>query len=428
VVARPEPSGIPYADVESVVSEALTLDAGRESSADLRGARPDARGLRVALFSGNYNYTRDGANQALNRLVGYLLASGAAVRVYSPTTATPAFEPVGDLVSVPSIPVPGRGEYRLALGLPRRLREDIRAFAPTVFHLSAPDLLGLRARNFARALGVPVVSSIHTRFETYLAYYGLGWLTGKVEAYLQSFYRGCDALLPPNAPMGELLAQQLPDAPIRLWPRGVDRVQFSPERRSSAWRTAVGLRPDDVAVLFLGRVVQEKGLGILADTFARLDQRVRPLIIGDGPARAWLQERLPNAIFTGFLTGDDLGQAVASAEVMFNPSLTETFGNATLEAMACGLPIVAAPAPSTRNLIQHGREGLVAETHDAAAYAAALLQLAADPELRGRMGRAARETSRRFDWDACCSHVLSCYREFGGLPAAARTAGAHAGG
>ena len=387
----------------------------------------DVEGLRVALFSGNYNYTRDGANQALNRLVGYLLAGGAAVRVYSPTTATPAFEPVGDLVSVPSIPVPGRGEYRLALGLPSRLREDIRAFAPTVVHLSAPDLLGLRARNFGRSLGVPVVSSIHTRFETYLAYYGLGWLTPRAEAYLRGFYGGCDALMPPNAPMGELLAQQLPNAPIRYWPRGVDREQFSPMRRSEAWRSSVGLAQDEVAVLFLGRVVQEKGLSVLAETFARLDGRVRPLIIGDGPARAWLQERLPRAIFAGFLTGEALGQAVASAEVMFNPSLTETFGNATLEAMASGLPIVAAPAPSTRNLIQHGREGLVAEAHDAASYAAALLQLTEDTGLRARMGRAARETSKRFDWDASCDHVVAAYREFGGLPAAAGAASAHGG-
>ena len=409
------------------MGQAPAIEAMREPLAEEPAPRPDGRGLRVALFSGNYNYTRDGANQALNRLVGYLLAVGAAVRVYSPTTVTPAFPPVGDLVSVPSVPVPGRGEYRLALGLPRRLRDDIRAFAPTVVHLSAPDLLGLRARNFARALGVPVVSSIHTRFETYLAYYGLGWLTARAEAYLRGFYGGCDALLPPNAPMGELLAQQLPNAPIRYWPRGVDREQFSPRRRSAAWRSSVGLGPDDVAVLFLGRVVQEKGLAILAETFARLDGRVRPLIIGDGPARPWLQDRLPHAIFAGFLTGDALGQAVASAEVMFNPSLTETFGNATLEAMASGLPIVAAPAPSTRNLIQHGREGLVAEAHDAGAYAAALLQLADDEGARARMGRAARETSGRFDWDASCAHVLSVYREFGGLPAASEAASAHAG-
>jgi len=395
------------------------MEAMREPAAEWAAAQPDMAGLRVALFSGNYNYTRDGANQALNRLVSYLLAHGAAVRVYSPTTATPAFEPAGDLVSVPSLPIPGRGEYRVALGLPRRLREDIRAFAPTVIHLSAPDLLGLQARNFGRALGIPVVSSIHTRFETYLAYYGLGWLQARAERYLAGFYGGCDALLPPNAQMGQLVTEQAPGAQVRVWPRGVDREQFSPRRRSAAWRSAAGLGPDEVAVLFLGRVVQEKGLVVLAETFARLQGKVRPVIVGDGPARGWLESHLPGAIFTGFLTRTALAEAVASTDLIFNPSLTETFGNATLEAMAAGLPVIAPRAPSTDNLIRHGREGLVVETPDAASYVDAILRLAEDPELRGQMGRAACETSRRFDWDACCARVVAAYREFGGWPAAA---------
>src|SRR4029453_3460777 len=123
------------------MQHAQSADELRAPSPTCAQALGDARGLRVALFSGNYNYTRDGANQALNRLTGFLLERGASVRVYSPTPATPAFEPVGELVSVPSIAIPGRGEYRLGLGLPRRLREDVRAFAPTVVHLSAPDLL-----------------------------------------------------------------------------------------------------------------------------------------------------------------------------------------------------------------------------------------------------------------------------------------------
>src|SRR6185436_5553561 len=99
-----------------------------------------------------------------------------------------------------------------------------------------------------------------------------------------------------------------------------DHDRFAPARRSPAWRAAIGLRPDEIAVLFLGRLVQEKGLGELAQTFARLDGRVRPLIVGDGPARAWLEARLPRAIFTGFLMGEDLARAVASADLMFNPS------------------------------------------------------------------------------------------------------------
>ena len=129
----------------------------------------DPRDLRLALFSGNYNYVRDGANQALNRLVGYLLRQGAHVRVYSPTVDQPAFAPTGDLVSVPSMPVPGRPEYRIPLALPPRVRRDMADFAPNVVQIASPDVVAHRAVTWARNRGIPAIASVHTRFETYLS-------------------------------------------------------------------------------------------------------------------------------------------------------------------------------------------------------------------------------------------------------------------
>ena len=129
----------------------------------------DASDLRIALVTGNYNYVRDGANQALNRLVEYLLRQGAQVRAYSPTVAEPAFEPTGDLVSVPSIAAPGRGEYRLPLSLTPRVRLDLARFAPNIVHVASPDFVSHRAVSWARRRAIPSVASVHTRFETYLA-------------------------------------------------------------------------------------------------------------------------------------------------------------------------------------------------------------------------------------------------------------------
>ena len=126
--------------------------------------------MRIALFSGNYNYLREGANQALNILVRHLEEqAGCTVRVYSPVTDTPAFEPAGTLVPVPSITLPKRTEFRLALNLPREIREDVRRFQPDLIHVSTPDILGTRAQTFAKQLGVPIVASMHTRFATYRA-------------------------------------------------------------------------------------------------------------------------------------------------------------------------------------------------------------------------------------------------------------------
>src|SRR5688500_17793911 len=132
--------------------------------------------LRVALFTGNYNYVRDGANQALNRLVGYMLGKGAAVRIYSPRVERPAFPSVGKVIGIPAVPLPGRAEYRVPLMIPPGVRRDIRRFNPTIFHVASPELLGHRAVSLARNMDLPVVASVHTRFETYPRYYGLTFM------------------------------------------------------------------------------------------------------------------------------------------------------------------------------------------------------------------------------------------------------------
>ncbi|MEG8223714.1 glycosyltransferase family 1 protein, partial [Sphingomonas sp. HH69] len=300
----------------------------------------DASGLRVALFSGNYNYVRDGANQALNRFVSYLLRQGAAVRVYAPTTDTPAFEPAGDLVSTPSFPVPGRKEYRVPYRMSVQVRRDLKAFQPNLIHLSSPDPLNHRALSWARDHGLPTVASVHTRFETYPRYYGLAFLEPVIESMLRRFYRRCDAIVAPSDSMAQLLREQRMSYDVGIWTRGIDRDIFNPGRRSLEWRQSVGIEDDAPVIGFIGRLVMEKGLDVFSDAIDQLAARgVRHqvLIVGEGPAREWFQNRLPNAVFTGFQGGPDLGRAVASMDMLFNPSVTETFGNVTLEAMACGL-------------------------------------------------------------------------------------------
>ena len=267
-------------------------------------------GLRIALFSGNYNMTVDGANKALNRLVEYLQRQGATVRVYSPTTDEPAFEPQGTLVSLPSIAIPTRGEYRLALGLSDAVRRDLQAFAPHVLHIASPDFAARAAVRWARGRGIPVLASVHTRFETYPRYYHLGFLEGALEEWIRGLYRRCDALVTPSAGMVEVLREQGMNDDISLWERGVDRELFNSGRRDLAWRRGHGIADDDVAIGFLGRLVMEKGLDAFVDTIAELRRRGVPhkvLVIGDGPARACFEEQLPGAAFVGFQQGADLG-------------------------------------------------------------------------------------------------------------------------
>ncbi|HJQ16705.1 MAG TPA: glycosyltransferase family 1 protein [Allosphingosinicella sp.] len=389
------------------------------NSIAMRQAEPDTAPqsqLRIALFSGNYNIVRDGANKALNRLVDFLLERGAAVRIYSPTTDRPAFAPSGDLVSVPSLPIPRRSDYRLALGLTAAIRADIRRFRPTHFHLSCPDLLGTQAQMFARELGVPVVASMHTRFETYFRYYGLGFLAPLVERRLRKFYARSDLVLAPNAPIAAELRAGGFARQIRIWGRGVDRELFNPSRRSRQWRRARGFAEDEIVILFFGRLVREKGLGQFEAAIAELRRRghrIRPLVVGDGPERAGLEARLGDAVFTGHLEGPALAEAVASADILVNPSLTEAFGNVILEAMASGLAVVSADASSARALIGDHAAGMLVARDDAGAYADAVEQLIRSPSRRRLLAAAAVLASAAFTWSDVLGSVLDCYVAMG---------------
>ena len=368
--------------------------------------------IRVALVSGNYNGVRDGANGALNRLVDYLLGQGVHVRVYSPTVDEPAFEATGDLVSLPSVPFPGRSEYRLSLGLPPRIRKDLAEFDPNIVHISAPDISGHRAVTWARNRGIPAVASVHTRFDTYLAYYGFGNLEPLARAIMRRIYRRCDAILAPAESTAAVLEAQRMNRFISIWSRGIDRALFNSKRRSLEWRRSKGISDDEFVVLFLGRIVMEKALDVFSDAVDLLGSRGvkhRVLVIGDGPAQPWFEERLPGAVFTGHLAGEELACAVASSDVLLNPSITEAFGNVTLEAMASSLPVVAVDSTGATNLVRDGVTGVLTDPGDADAIADALADYASSPELRRKHGKAGLAIAKTHDWDQINSAVLKTY-------------------
>jgi glycosyltransferase involved in cell wall biosynthesis len=370
--------------------------------------------MRIALFSGNYNYVREGANQALNKMVGLAERQGHEVRVYSPVTDTPAFEPEGKLVPVPSVRLPVRGEFRLALGIPKGIRRDIAGFSPEVLHVSTPDILGTRAQTLAKRMGAPIVASLHTRFETYFEHYGAGWAKPLAEAHLRRFYRRADhVLVPTPATIGEIKALRGDDH-VSLWSRGVDRKRFNPARRDAGWRRSKGWDDQDVVLLFFGRLVLEKGTEEFVRVVRRLsDQgiKVRALAVGEGPARNAF-DSLGGAVLTGHLDNEALGRAVASADILLQPSRTEAFGNVVLEAMASGLAVVCADADSARALVEDGGTGLL--YRDEGEAVAAIAELAREPQKRKTLGMAAREASAQFDWDAASQSVLDTYRKVAG--------------
>ena len=374
--------------------------------------KPLCRPRRIALFSGNYNYVMDGPVRALNKLVAYLESQGVEVLVFAPTAKVAAFEHKGKLVSVPSVALPGRGEYRLGLGLPRSVRKKLKAFAPDLIHLAAPDILGHRALTWAERNGVPAVASFHTRFDTYPRYYKMAWLEKYVTAAMRRFYQRCEEIYAPSPCMAEILQEQNMARSIGIWSRGVDTKLFNPSRRSTQWRREHGIQDEEQVITFVGRVVLEKGLDIFADTIDLLKKRghsVRALVVGDGPEREAFQARMPDAVFTGYLNGEDLATAYASSDIFFNASVTETFGNVTLEAMACGLPAVCADATGSRSLVKHGVNGFLAKDVTASAFAERLGQILSNPDLSAQMAAASHDRSQAYLWNRILADLYHQY-------------------
>ena len=367
----------------------------------------------MALFTGNYNYIKDGVALTLNRLVAFLEKRGVPVLVFAPVAETPAFESVGELVPVPSFAIPTRKEYRIATGLPAAQRKRLEAFRPTLFHIAVPDILGYQALKLAERWNVPVVASYHTRYDTYLRFYGLGVFEKLGQRYMRNFYNRVRRVYPPSESMAEIIRQDGQSQHVEVWARGVDSELFSPDKRDMAWRRSLGMADDEVAVSFAGRLVKEKNVAIytrVMNALAAKGLKVKPLVIGDGPEMTAMRAGLRNGVFAGFLHGEHLARAYASSDIFFFPSESETFGNVTLEAMASGLPAVNAIASGSNSLVTEGETGHLVSARDEQGLAAKLEALVQDESLRNKMGAAARQRALTFSWDHILSGLLDSYR------------------
>lgn len=378
--------------------------------------------IRIALFTGNYNYIKDGVSLTLNRLVAYLQSKGIEVLIFAPTSKKPALEHAGKLISVPSVPMPvgGRDEYRVTTGISAKAEAELENFNPTLVHIATPDLLGYKALKWAIKNRVQVVSSYHTHFTSYLNYYKLSFLEPLAWRYLSWFYGKCTQVYVPSQSMiDELLSHDF-EPNMKIWTRGVDTELFSPQKRDWKWRRSCGFRDDEIVVTFVSRLVWEKELDTYVYAVKQLQStnpKVRALVVGEGPAKSDLKKQLPNAVYTGFLDGDDLARAYASGDIFLFPSHTETFGNVTLEAMSCGLPCLVADAIGSKSLVENGVNGFLAKPGNKRDFAAKLALLVKDEPLRNEMKRTSREKALQYDWNKINGALLKYYEQALKLPA-----------
>jgi glycosyltransferase involved in cell wall biosynthesis len=370
-------------------------------------------GLRLALFSDTYPPQVNGVSRTLARLADAIRARGGAVRVFC--TDDPDAVPHPDIVRYPSTPFWAYPQLQMALPRFPRAKAELTEWRPTLVHAATPFGVGLSGRHAARALGLPFVTSYHTSLSAYARFYHLGALSEPGWAFLRWFHNsGRRTYCPTVAIQREIEVHQFTHTAI--WSRGVETARFSPRFRSTDLRAQLGADDDTLLVTYVGRIAAEKGLPVLAKTIREvLDKRgtrkVRFALAGDGPYMAEMQALVPaDVTFVGMLGGDALSQFYASGDVFVFPSVTDTFGNVLMEAMASGVPIIGAEAGPTRELVGDDR-GVLFPDADHAACAQAILAMADDTPRRRAMAQAGQAYASARSWDVIFDDLVADYQQ-----------------
>jgi glycosyltransferase involved in cell wall biosynthesis len=374
---------------------------------DLPAAR---RCLRLAVVTETYPPEVNGVAMTVARLVEGLRERGHDLQLVRPRQQ--AAEEAGrahrfDEVLMRGLPIPRYPQLKMGLPARRALVERWMRHRPDLVHIATEGPLGWSALQAAALLKLPVTSDFRTNFHAYSKHYGVGWLHKPILAYLRKFHNRTQCTMVPTTALKRDL-DGLGFERVQVVARGVDTDRFSPAHRRAELRAAWGAGPDTLVVACVGRLAPEKNLGLLLAAFEAI-RRERPdsrlLLVGDGPARAELQARCPEAVFAGMRTGDELAAHYASADAFVFPSVTETFGNVTPEAMASGLAVLAYDYAAASQLIRHGENGLLARLGDAPGFVAQATRLAAERPLAARLGAQARLTTQSHQWSQVIGQV-----------------------
>jgi glycosyltransferase involved in cell wall biosynthesis len=363
-----------------------------------------AAALHIAVVTETYPPEVNGVAMTTGRLLDGLVRRGHRVMLVRPRQGRADHARDSRSFSemlVRSVPLPQYAGLRIGLPATASLTRLWARERPQIVHIVTEGPLGRSALLAARRLHIPVSSAFHTNFHSYSKHYGFGLLTPVVAAYLRRFHNqaGCTFVA-----THELEAQlaQVGYRGLKVIARGVDTELFTPARRSAELRRSWGARDDDIVVVYVGRLAPEKNMPVVFSAFDQVRRSVpaaRLVLVGNGPQRAELERCHRHHIFAGMRHGEDLAAHYASGDLFLFPSLTETFGNVTLEAMASGLAVVAYDYAAAREHITHLRSGMLAPLDDADAFSAFAVEVAADAVLRDKLRHGARAVALGISWD-----------------------------
>eukprot|EP00529_Nitzschia_sp_RCC80_P014119 CAMPEP_0113506438 /NCGR_PEP_ID=MMETSP0014_2-20120614/35902_1 /TAXON_ID=2857 /ORGANISM="Nitzschia sp." /LENGTH=719 /DNA_ID=CAMNT_0000401921 /DNA_START=319 /DNA_END=2478 /DNA_ORIENTATION=+ /assembly_acc=CAM_ASM_000159 len=382
---------------------------------------------RILIYTTCYNLL-DGVTLTIRKIEQEILAQGHCVCILSTKSGnmdhthldgehpnrTVLF--LDNSVPLPFLYDPNHPDdsYHLGFSLSSKTLRQIEEFEPTLIHITVPDCTCLDLIQYARTKELPLMGTYHSNIPEYMEHYpGIGWLKHILHAFFRHQYNFLQALYVPTPFIKKHLTATLQMDQVTnlgVWGRGIDLDRFSPTHRSDEFRSRYGFQPEDVVLLWCGRLVPEKRPDIFGYVVKRLAKEGVPfkaLVVGAGPCEDEIKS-LPNTTFAGWMSGDDLAIAYASSDVFLFPSAVETFGNVTLEAASSGLPLVVEEGCSG-HLVNHGVNGFACEDGDLDGYYNSTLCLVVDNLRRQSMSKEGRKFSMGFEKSAVCRRMIENY-------------------
>lgn len=367
--------------------------------------------MKIAFFNANLRIGQDGVTRVMYRIFGEVVKRNVESIAFT-ATLPEEHPPIIPMYRMPSVVLPLHKNYRLASPRYKGFEETLNRFQPDLIHVHSPCTLGFAAVKYARRYDIPVVSTYHTHFPSYLRYYkiyGFEEITWKIMRY---FYNQMDRTFVPTEPiMQELLEHRLER--LEYIPNGTDVHAFNPKFRSDSLRHSLGAENKSI-ILFVSRIVWEKDIRVLAEMYNQLRKRRNDfimVIVGDGHARAELEEMMPGAQFLGYKSGHELAEIYASSDIFVFPSTTETFGLVTVEAMASGLAPIAAKIGGAVGIIEENTSGLFAKPLSAEDMRQQVERLLDNPVERTRLAQNAIQRAKFFDWGNILDTLFERYED-----------------
>jgi glycosyltransferase involved in cell wall biosynthesis len=377
--------------------------------------------MRIALFTETFLPKVDGIVTRLKHTVDHLQRMGDQVMVFSPDGGLREYRGA-KIHGVSGFPLPLYPELKLALPRPS-IGEELESFRPDLVHVVNPAVLGLAGIYYSKAMNVPLVASYHTHLPKYLEHYGLGMLEGVMWELIKAMHNQAHINLVTSTAMQSELSERGVER-IQVWQRGVDTELFRPEWANHDMRTRLSQgHPEDPLLLYIGRLSAEKEIDRIKPVLEAIPN-ARLALVGDGPYRAELEEHFADTStnFVGYLAGEELASAYASADAFIFPSRTETLGLVLLEAMAAGCPVVAANSGGIPDIVTDGVNGYLFDPKDEAGAVTATQRLLQASNEREVLRHNAVSEAERWGWAAATRQLQQFYSAVlleGTLPMAA---------